>query len=196
MPVKKTDAGKLADFTEQAARQGVEVTAIIGSNRWVLPDRQQQAALAVAIAGERFTRIHLDIEPHTLPGYRADKTAYQEHYLKLIEAIRQRLGRHYLSVAVPVHWPAPVYRRLAQQADQIVLMAYGSGDPEILGRRLATAFSVLDPARTVIALRFDDYDQPLVLEQTIAALEKRFKVTRFALHSLKTLARLFREPPL
>ncbi|WP_022947001.1 hypothetical protein [Methylohalobius crimeensis] len=188
---KSVNKDKFEAFIREAQIAGVTVTSILGANEWIFPENHRRAALDVAIKAEQTRRLHLDIEPHTMPGYHDDEARYLHHYLSLMRTLRQIIGERFLSVSVPVHWPESVYRELVKYVDQVYLMAYGSADADTIGRRLQNALKAIPKEKLVIALNLPDFQDAWMLEQTIIHLYGGLQVDRYALHSLKYFPALF-----
>jgi len=183
---KKIQSDKLHRFIKQAEQTGYQVTPMLSTNQWILPKNHQRAATRAAIAVEMTQRLHLDIEPHTLPGYTNHKAVFLQDYLQMVKAIRRMMGDGFLSISVPVHWPLDLYKQLAVETDQIILMAYGSDQPDIIIGRISAIIDAIPHAKIAIALNRTDFTEPVALENMIRQLYQRMQIDQFALHRLKS----------
>ncbi len=190
---KKIELDKLNSFIDEAENRGVAVTMIVGANEWIFPEKHEDAAVRTAIAVEKTQRIHLDIEPHTLPGFKANREEYLQNYLKLIAGVRTSIGDRYLSVSVPVNWPEEIYAKLAEQVDRVNLMAYGSNRSDTIRRRISQLLPVIPVQKTVIALNMQDFQDSWAVEQMLQQLRSQTLIEKYAFHNFKTFLSFFRE---
>jgi len=184
---KKTDMDKFNEFVIQAEQVGVLLTTVIGTNEWALPAKHQQAAIRSAIAIEKSQRLHLDIEPHTLSGYHNQREEILKNYLTMIRGVRKAIGNRFLSVSVPVHWPEEIYRQLADEVDQINVMAYGNNKIEKIYPKIQKIMNLVPRHKIVVALNMVDFSDAWAVESMISQLHKRTLIEQFSLHSFKSL---------
>jgi hypothetical protein len=143
----------LAGLLTALHAQGVRVHALDGEPRNALPDRHEHqlarlravlAHNAGAPAAQRFDGIHLDIEPHLLPGFAsARKPALLRSYLALLQRARAltRPAGLPLGVAIPFWLDArnrffaplaeldgrPLSEHVLAAVDSVVIMDYRTG---------------------------------------------------------------------
>jgi hypothetical protein len=144
---------------------GMKVLPWVGGLR-VGHRRQRQGSVALADLGQRqrlsaecrglidegFDGVHLNVEPvddgnvDFLALLRSLRTALGPHGLLSVSAIRP--GPLRLPVAPNFFWTAAYYRRVADLADQVVVMAYDTAIPTapLYRRYLAYVASTLTPA--------------------------------------------------
>ncbi|MCL7744734.1 hypothetical protein LV476_07220 [Guyparkeria hydrothermalis] len=181
------DTRKLRDLYLLAEEQGITVSVLRGSPEWALPSEHERILPMLRRDADLTGRIHLDIEPHSLPEYDADSQRVLLGYLTLIERLRATSGADtHIAVSVPTHWPEAIYEQLTPLIDEVVVMAYGVTDHEKLSDRLSNALATLPPSKTRIALRPSDFRDEWQLEQFIEALAAETGITRFAIHDLDT----------
>jgi len=190
----KVDVNKFNDLITETEKSDLLVTTMIGANEWVFPEKHQQAAIRSAIAIEKSQRLHLDIEPHTMGGYKQHKQKYLMNYLSMIRAVRKAIGNRFLSVSVPVHWPEDVYRQLAVEVDQVNVMAYGNTKVDKIFRKLQPIMKAVPQNKVVIALNMSDFSDAWHVENTMAELQKRTRIEHFSLHSFKSLLTFSSQP--
>ncbi len=182
---RRTDRDKLSHLLRKAALRQIRVSLVLGVNEWILPGRRADALAAVLRAVDLHPDVHLDVEPQAMEGFKADRTTYLKQYLELLAAVRQRLGHTArLSVAVPVNWDIPTYRKTATLVDGIYLMAYGSSKPGTIARRIRPALDAIEADRLILVLRISDFSDEWSLEQTIDALYQYTGLNRYGIHQL------------
>jgi len=190
----KVDVNKFNDLITETEKLDLLVTTMVGANEWVFPEKHQHAAIRSAIAIEKSQRLHLDIEPHTMEGYKQHKQKYLMNYLSMIRAVRKAIGHRFLSVSVPVHWPEDVYRQLAVEVDQVNVMAYGNTKVDKIFRKLQPIMKAVPKHKVVIALNMSDFSDAWHVENTMAELQKRTRIEHFSLHSFKSLLTFSSQP--
>jgi hypothetical protein len=183
---KKTDKDKLADFLAAAREQGVIVESIIGSNRWLFPANHSRARAAIDVAMERYRNIHLDIEPHALDGTAQEKLVYLDQYIDLLSSLRKKSAEHYLSIAVPFHWPDESYQKLALLSDKLYVMTYGSTKVSTILRRLKRIIDIIPKEKVAVVLRVTDFKNEWEMEQVIETIHEEIGVEDFSFHKLDT----------
>jgi len=182
----KSNKIKLAQFIKTAALADVEVIPVLGKHHWTFKKNHQQAVTTIAIEAERNGGIHLDIEPHILPGYKENRSAYMKDYTRLIREVNHRLNGLHLSLAVPLHWEKPVYRELGMLADEIYLMAYENRSKERIVKRLLPLLTSIPRQKVVVALRTSDFSDEWQMEQAIDYIAAKTGIHKFAIHQYKT----------
>jgi hypothetical protein len=126
----------------RAHAQGVTVQALSGEPDWLFPDRRSGArafleALREYDRGshpeERFDAVHLDVEPQSLPEWKAGRHAdLAARYLAFVDWIRDQARPLALPLVVdiPVSFnriaagPRSMSEAVLDRADQIVVMTY------------------------------------------------------------------------
>ena len=181
---KKTNAVKAKAFVSKASKQGIQLELIVGDNQWIHPEKQPAVISAVKHYAELSEWIHLDIEPHTLPGYRSNRKAYLDNYLVMLEKIRQQLTGNKLSVALPTHWPDDVYLKINGLVDKVYLMSYEANEFSRQQSRLKRLFDVLDKNKTVVVLNMKEFEDEWEFESLIEALNKGMRINEFGIHQI------------
>jgi len=133
-----------------------------------------------------FTGIHLDIEPHTFDDYKTNKLDYLNTYLKLVQSAKvwcDEKGKD-LSVSVPLHYDKKVIDEIYNLCDKVYFMCYENVKFDYLNRKL-NEFDATN--KTVIALRSEDFETRLELEQLIDQLKEHTNITHFCLHDFTSV---------
>ena len=176
---------KMQRFISKAEIKLIQVESIIGPNKLFFTENHQAAAIAVEAASTLSNAVHLDIEPHTFPEYKQNKTEYLEQYLDMLRAIRAQAPDITLTVAVPFHWPEYVYAALDTLVNRVYIMAYGSTKPDTIIRRLQPALNNMSHDKIVTVLRITDFADEWQLEKTISTLQQRTGLQKFSLHTFR-----------
>lgn len=187
---RKTDREKLLALLRHDSGVSVELT--IGADEWIRPENHSRAISSVQRVAEQNLAVHLDLEPHRLPEYADQQEFLQEAYVALISKIKKALPpTSRLTLSVPIHWPAPLYTRLAELADELYLMAYDPRFENLIRRLSPIMASVPNPEQQLrIIQRPSDFADEWALEKQIRRLAAALPITRFGLHDLGELITL------
>lgn len=120
-------------FLAAAHRRGIEVYALDGEPGYALNQEPLLRRIG-RIRGHAFDGVQLDVEPYTLPGFRADPANYIRGYLHLLTLARREVPHALpLSAVIPA-WFAQLRWRdgsvsgaVLQRADEVVVMSYQGG---------------------------------------------------------------------
>jgi hypothetical protein len=126
----KPDLGYLRELRVRASAVGVTLSALGGEPTWTTDHAAALAWQRAAAGTGLFSRIHLDVEPYTLPAWRTDRTATTRAYLALLDKLRAA-------------------RTLPLEAD----VPFWYGQHTISGRNLATEVLARLDAITVLSYR-------------------------------------------
>mgnify|MGYP002700346116 FL=1 len=183
---KKTNKEKYQKFINKAEKEGLRVEVILGKNSWIFPVDHEVAAREVLDAARLTGVVHLDIEPHTLPGFKAQRSVYLNDYINMLRAIRKRIPDKKLTVAVPHNWPESVYREIEGLVDAVYVMTYGRYSPKKLQEKLQTVMSVVPIEKLAVVLRVDDFDDEWAIERAFEKVSDNTGIRNFGLHQYKT----------
>lgn len=153
------DADYYQHFISSASAQGITVQALDGAPSWALDSRRHELQATLdwiatyqnnASADEKFSGIHIDIEPYLLPEWRSDQTSviagWQQSLQQVVQAAR---ALHipasadipfWLHTLLTVDESATLSSWMMQQYDSITIMAYRD-----------TASGILDVAEAQLA---------------------------------------------
>jgi len=185
----KTNKKKYRAFINSAEKEGVNVEVMLGKNSWTFPVNHDQAASEVYNATLLTGLVHLDIEPHTLEGFKEQRRNYLENYIDMLKAIRKKTPDKKLTVAVPHNWPKSVYSEIAGLVDAVYVMAYGRYSAEAMARKLQTVKSVVPLEKLAVVLRVGDFEDEWAIEQAFEKISHQFGVRNFGLHQYKTFVK-------
>lgn len=193
---RAVDRTKLERLLASAGARGTRVSLVLAHNAWALP-ANHGAGVARAVETARLhPDIHLDVEPHTLAGFKADGERFLDDFATLVEKVRGALpAGTRLTLAVPVFWDADVYRRLAAASDGLYLMAYETPDPARVVRRIEPIIAAVDKEPLVVVLRTEDFPGEVALEHAIDVIARATGIRRFGIHKLAGYLRLAKGRP-
>lgn len=183
---KKTNREKYQEFFNKADKEGLRVEVILGNNSWIFPVDHEFAASEVFDAARLTGAVHLDIEPHTLPGFKTQRSVYLDNYINMLRIIRKKIPDKKLTVAVPHNWPASVYHDIEGLVDAVYVMAYGRYSPKKLKEKLHTVRSVVPITKLAVVLRVDDFDDEWAIERAFEKVSAHTGIRNFGLHQYKT----------
>ncbi|MBI4508598.1 MAG: hypothetical protein HY698_03105 [Deltaproteobacteria bacterium] len=101
----------LAAFLRRAASQGMTIEFLVGAPSWAKTDEHDYVVSLAKLAatftsrldGPRPVALHLDVEPHGLPGWGQNKESLGNQYLDLLEKVKAALAGSGLALAVDVN---------------------------------------------------------------------------------------------
>lgn len=186
---KKTNLKKYLNFIKIAKQQSIQVESIVGANNWIFPTAHDRAATTVGTTATYTGKVHLDIEPHTLPNFKSNKPQYLAHYVAMLTRIRSNNQGVILTVALPNNWPPTVYKEINSLVDGIYIMAYGSSSVSKIGRKLQPILDVVDAEKLAVVLRVSDFEDEWELEQTFEEIVQKLGIRSLGIHQYKTFIR-------
>ncbi len=134
------------------------------------------------------TGIHLDIEPHTFDSWDKDRRSLLNKYVVLVAEVSRFCKKNNLKleISVPKHYDEFIMDQLFQLVDKVYFMCYENVDTDFLVRKLETYMEKYAD-QVVIALRTEDFDNRLEMENKIDDLQKRLDIVEFAYHDLQRI---------
>ncbi|MFQ5560690.1 MAG: hypothetical protein ACE5FU_08910, partial [Nitrospinota bacterium] len=154
----KSDIKKLEPFLYLARDSGVEVELMAGANEWIYPDRGPKVTSFTGRALSFADTVHMDVEPHTLDGYRKNEQEYKQLYLKMLQRVLEARGEgKSISVSIPLKWKGPFFEKIVKLVDRVYLMAYGITGYGEMERKISPFLQAGSGEKLVIALRPGDF---------------------------------------
>lgn len=128
--------------------------------------------------------IHLDLEPHTLPGFKENKESSFENYITILKQAKKFAddNKLELSVSIPLSYPENVLEEINKNCNTVYLMAYENIDPDFIIKKSAEEKAILK-AKCVLALRTKDFDNRTDMDQQF----KKLGFEKTAYHDLDDL---------
>jgi hypothetical protein len=132
--------------------------------------------------------IHLDIEPHTFDNWETDRRKLLNKYVVLVSEVSRFCKKEglKLEISVPKHYDSFIMDQLFQMVDKVYFMCYENVDTDFLVRKLEP-FMEDYAEKVVIALRTEDFNNRLEMENKIDDLQKRLEIVEFAYHDLQRI---------
>jgi len=131
--------------------------------------------------------IHLDVEVHTLEGYKANKPKFLSDYIELVTKAKAFCDSNglKLAISIPLTYGDDVNKQLIQLVDEVYFMCYENVTLSHISRKLAP----LSKDKIVIALRTKDFKNRLEMEEKVKEL-KVIKPRAFSVHDISSLLEL------
>lgn len=181
---------KFADFLKLTTLHQIKIELILSDNSWIEPEKWPKAEERIKELLAVSHTLHLDIEPHTLPDYKAKKETYNKAFLELIGKIRALTGdKTGLAISLPTLYDQEFVNAIGAQVDRIYVMAYGKAAQQSMDKKLRP-FANIPSDKLVLALRPDDFSSELELERFIDQTSQGLGIRAFAFHDLPQFFRL------
>jgi hypothetical protein len=138
--------------------------------------------------GVKVKGIHIDIEPHTFPEWKTDKVKLLDKYVKMIGEISSycKANNLKLEISIPLHYNELIIDKLFMVVDQVYFMAYENIKDEYIYKKVQK-FVDNQLGNIVIALRTEDFNNRLEMNDKVDALKKLTNVQQYAYHDLARL---------
>lgn len=190
---KQPDIKKRDDLIRMMEHLNIAVEVIAGDNSWIFPEKQQGAIEKSLVEAEVTGYLHFDIEPQAMAGYQQNREKYLVLYTELVRTIKAGLIDRNLSVAVPFHWPDQTYRDLADIADRIYVMAYGTTRVDTMVRRIERIRAVVPVDKLVVVLNAKEFVDEWTMEKMIEDIIAQTDVRMFGIHDLGNFFRIIQK---
>ena len=128
--------------------------------------------------------IHLDIEPHTMPGFKENKEKFFENYVAVLKEAKKfaDANKLELSVSIPLNYPENVLEEINNNCNLVYLMAYENVAVDFIAKKTIEEKNILKN-KCVIALRTKDFENRTEMDQ----LFKKLGFRKTAYHDLDDL---------
>lgn len=188
--VSDKDESKEKKLFMQYAAESSEVYFMLGNNKLFYNSDITGYLERVLTNYEKTspTGIHLDIEPHTFDSWDNDRRGLLNKYVVLVAEVSRFCTKNNLKleISVPKHYDEFIMDQLFQLVDKVYFMCYENVDTDFLVRKLKTYMDKYAD-KVVIALRTEDFDNRLEMENKIDDLQKRLDIVEFAYHDLQRI---------
>ena len=168
-----TDKNHLKTISEFIPKlKSNKVHILIGSNKLLKTGiKDYLDSLKTNLNLSKIKGIHLDIEPHTFPDFKDNKTTYFKKYLDLLIEAKQfaNNNRLELSVSIPLNYPEDVLKALNSNCNYVYLMAYENVDVSFILKKSVEERSILKN-KCVLALRTKDFINRTKMEEAFGKL--------------------------
>lgn len=180
------------DLMQRLTAKGIKVDLMIGQNE-LLNSTQFTTELSALISPypiKSVHGIHLDIEPHTRPDWKANQEKLKEKFLLLVEETK-KLTQTYnimLSVDVPLSIDTIFARSIIEKVNILRFMAYENIKEDYLLRKLTAYKSNFD--KVALAFRTEDFSSRNELEEFAKKILTTLDLKNLNLHDLNRLIEL------
>lgn len=172
----------------QYAAENASVYFMIGDNNLIYDEAPEKYVhnLLAEFGEFKPKGIHLDVEPHTFDEWASEKQRLLNQYIKMVGKINVFCDANNLelSVSVPLHYGEDAIDKILNDVDQIYFMCYENVKTDYLVSRLTT-YMDYGKDKIVVALRTEDFENRIALEEKIIELEKLTGLRNFAYHDLR-----------
>jgi hypothetical protein len=182
---RNVDSAKLAGFISEAPSRGIEVSLVYSSNQWIDREGRDKVLERIGRDAKITGRVHLDVEPWTLPDYRGNESLYQDALVELIGDVRERLGPEVqLGVSVTPKLEPRTIADISRIADRLYVMVYGKNEAGAIVSEF-DRFADVPGHKLVLAVRPSDFSGERALEDLLDVLAEEYGIDNFALHDLE-----------
>jgi len=135
--------------------------------------------------------IHLDIEPHTFESWKTDRDSLLTNYLTLVKNVSEycQSNQLKLEISIPLYYDSLIVNELFENVDKIVFMAYENVKSTYIAKKI-NRYTKLNLNKIEIALRTEDFDNRIEMEQKTRDLSELTQVKVFTFHDLTRLIEL------
>lgn len=170
-------------------QDSTRIEIMIGKNQLIYDDHPEEyisnLLLKVPVKAKG---IHLDVEPHTFDDFKAHEQDYLDKYVAMLKKIRAYCDVQglELTVSIPLHYMQQYTEQIFYQADRVYFMAYENIKIDYIQRKIEPYQNPFQE-KIVIALRTDDFENRIALENHIQALKKATNIKKFVIHDMGSL---------
>ena len=125
---------RLASFLDRAAAEGLAVEALLGEPTWILKENRDSLLARVEgvlafngaqPANARFAALHLDVEPHALPGWQERPRELMQQMVAAVAEVRAAIDRSGSNLPLVLDIPDWWDREYTAQLQALVQLADG-----------------------------------------------------------------------
>lgn len=182
--INKSNVTQVNQLIELGNNFNVEL--MISNNNLVTNGRIESYldSLLSGVKVAKVAAIHLDIEPHTMEGFKDDKEAFFEKYLELLSKASSIAKKNNvkLNVSIPLNYPENVLAKVFGLCDLVYLMAYENVKASFIKEKTKEEVT-LGEKKIVLALRTKDFKNKAQMD----ALQVELGFKNAAYHDLDDL---------
>jgi hypothetical protein len=136
--------------------------------------------------------IHLDIEPHVLPEWKTGrKDVLKKSFVNLLR-IADSVCTRPVVASISMYYDETFLRQIEPHVSHVYLMAYEDPNFNSLSKRFEAERNVFDD-RFVIALRTDDFNSVVELNEMAEKLSNTQLTERIAIHDFRRYLELIQK---
>ncbi len=173
-------------FIHHLHLEGIDIELMIGKNSLIEGGfTQHLQKLDTQFDLSKITSISLDVEPHTRKDWHENKASYMKKYHALLAEARAYCNNKglQLSVSIPTHYPEEDIFKIYETVDRVYFMCYENVKTEFIIRK-TNKYPI---EKTYIALRTNDFNNRLEMENKFKELNLSTKVAGYLVHDLGSL---------
>lgn len=177
---------KTLKFIDLLIEEDKEIEFMIGNNKLINGGFvAYMEKLGKDIDWTKISALHLDVEPHTRDDWHENKPAYMKKYHELLVLANQfcKAKGIKLGVSIPTHYPEEDIFKIFDAVDRVYFMCYENVKTDFIVRK-TNKYPV---EKTYIALRTNDFNDRLEMEQKFIELNKTTKVAGYIVHDLGSM---------
>ncbi len=182
---------QILGFIELLNKQGASVYRLFGDNSMAVNvDTASLDGLLQEIKSNGFHGLHLDVEPHVFPDWNSNRDTYLNNLKTGIQYLSAQLdsGNH-LTISIPNFYPEEFLSGIQGHVNEVVVMCYDNIDIDFIVRKIAEELVVFGDKLT-IALRTEDFEDRIALEDFVKNLIQVTGIENIAIHDLSRLIKL------
>lgn len=179
-------------LANQLQQKDIAVHLLIGKNQWLKGEATEKLdSVWRKLNGVVLAGVHIDIEPHAMDEYKANKDSLMLLYTNMVAKLHQWADEKgvFLGFAIPLYYDAKVLNVLKDNSDQVVLMAYETSGVESIKRRSEEELSLIGD-KLSIALSAKDYTLRQDMENDMNSMSPWLRSKRFAIHDFESYSSL------
>lgn len=161
---------------------------LVGKNKWLNGDITAHLDSLYQLYGKSaISGLHLDIEPHTIEGYKDSSVYYQNLYIARLKEAKTFCDLHgwTLGISIPLFYPESFLQLMQPLVDEVVLMAYETSGPESIQRRISEEVAIFGN-KINIALRCKDYSNKVDMQKDFDAIRVWHSSQKTSIHDYET----------
>lgn len=176
-------------FIDTLRSKNIKVEIMTGKNSLLGTDPiGYYDTITQSVDFSRINALHLDVEPHTLEDWDVNEKKYLDQYINLLDRTQkycQNKGLK-LSVSIPLHYPKEYIQKIYERCDLVYFMAYENVDTDYIVGKVKD----YDREKTIIALRTEDFQNPLEIEIKIIDIQTNYIPLEFVIHDIRRMIAL------
>lgn len=188
--VNESDTSTVKKSFMNFATENGEVYFMLGNNKLLYHKNIEGYLGAVLNNYENIQPkgIHLDIEPHTFDDWDENRRDLLNKYVLLVSQVKKFCATNALKleISVPTYYDDYIMNQLFQLVDKVYFMCYENVKTDFLIRKLKP-FCLENNEKVVIALRTEDFENRLDMENKINILQDSLSINEFAYHDLRRM---------
>ncbi|MEY2938713.1 MAG: hypothetical protein RL062_1302, partial [Bacteroidota bacterium] len=177
-----------SELIQSFQQKDIETQLLVGKNKWLNSDITPHLDSLYQLYGKTaISGLHLDIEPHTIEGYKDSSAYFQNLYIARLKEAKTFCDLHgwSLGISIPLFYPETFLQLMQPLVDEVVLMAYETTGPEAIQRRSAEEMAIFGN-KINIALRCKDYSNKVDMQKDFDTIRVWHNSQKTSIHDYET----------